>query len=159
VVRLAAGGATLFLLAVFLGQSLPLRHHHEMNGSFQFTQRIAAVAGQRQGVFLWQRPSHPLLPADMFGAAVWMERGQISAMLPGSDSPAYVRSFINGFPGQPVFLVWSGDGAPPGYQTLGLHRVLRIDSSMPMWNESDTQRPDAAHTIPVNLSVWQVAGT
>lgn len=158
-VRLVAGGAAVFLLVVFLGQSLPLRHHHEMNGSFQFTQRIAAVAGQRQGVFLWQRPSHPLLPADMFGAAVWMERGQISAMLPDVDSPAYVRSFIKGFPGQPVFLVWSGADPPAGYRSLGLHRVLRIDSSMPMWNESDTQRPAAAHTIPVDLSVWLVAGT
>ncbi len=160
-VRVAAGAATLFLLVVFLGQSLPLRHHHEMDGSFQLTQKIAAVSGNQQGVFLWQKADHPLLPAALFGAGVWMQQGQVSAMLPAATDPAYVRAFAKGFPGQPVYLVWSGAGPPPAYQQRGvsLHQVLRLQATMPMWNESDITRPDASHTITVDLSVWQVAGT
>jgi len=160
-VRAAAGAATLGLLAVFLGQSLPLRHHHEMDGSFQLTQQIAAVSGNHQGVFLWQKANHPLLPAALFGAGVWMQQGQVSAMLPGTTDPGYVRAFEQGFPGQPVYLVWSGAGPPPDYQQRGisLRQVLRIQTNLPMWDESDTMRPAASHTIPVDLSVWQVVGT
>jgi hypothetical protein len=159
-VRAATAVATALLLVVFLGQSLPLRAHHELAGSFELTRRVALAAGDRPGIFLWQRPSgRPLSPAALLGGPVWLQQGQISALLPRRSDPGYVRSFARGFPGQPVFLIWDGDAPPIAYVPLGLNRVDWVDTRLPAWNESDIARPSAAHTIPVRFSIWQVAGT
>ncbi|HYY78610.1 MAG TPA: hypothetical protein VFD04_05415 [Actinomycetes bacterium] len=156
--RAASGVATAFLLVVFLGQSLPLRGHHELAGSFAVTRQVAAVAGDRQGVFLWQPPQRPYSPVALFGAPVWLQRGEVSALLPGRTDPGYVRAFVRGFPGQPVFLVWSGE-PPPAYAALGLQRVAAVDTSLPRWQESDTSRPRRSVPVPVRFAVWRVRGT
>ena len=159
-VRAATATVTALLMVVFLGQSLPLRAHHELAGSFELSRRVALAADDRQGIFLWQRPSgRPLSAAALVGGPVWLQQGQISVLLPRRADPGYVRSFARGFPGQPVFLVWDADAPPAAYAPLGLNRVDRVDTSLPTWNESDIARPSMAHTIPVSFSIWQVAGT
>jgi hypothetical protein len=147
------------LLAVFLSQSLPLRHHQEHNGSFETTQRIARAAGGRQGVFLWQQASGGLYEISyLFGGPVWMQQGQVSALLPRRPSPAYVQSFVRGFPGQPVFLVVPGSAAPRDYAGLGLRAVDRITYVMPVWEETHVTRPASARGVPLRFSIWQVGG-
>jgi hypothetical protein len=147
------------LLAVFLSQSLPLRHHQEHNGSFETTQRIARAAGGRQGVFLWQQASGGLYEISyLFGGPVWMQQGQVSALLPRRPSPAYVQSFVRGFPGQPVFLVVPGSAAPRDYAGLGLRAVDRITYVMPVWEETYVTRPASARGVPLRFSIWQVGG-
>jgi hypothetical protein len=158
-VRVSAAAATAFLLAVFLQQSLPLRHHQEHGGSFETVQRIARVAGGRQGVFLWQQTSGLYDAAYSFGGAVWLQQGHISALLPERPDPAYVRSFARGFPGQPVFLVAPADKAPSGYAGLGLRPADRFTYPMPVWRETYVTRPASAQTVPIRLSIWQVEGT
>jgi hypothetical protein len=159
-VRAATAVATAWLFVVFLGQSLPLRAHHEFAGSFELARRVALAAGDRPGIFLWQRPSgRPGSPAALLGGPVWLQQGQLSALLPRRPDPGYVRSFARGFPGHPLFLVWDGDAPPAGYAPLGLHRVGRVDTSLPAWDESDIARPSGAHPIPIRFSIWQLAGT
>jgi hypothetical protein len=159
VVRAASALAVAALLAVFLGQSLPLRHHQEHGGSFETVQRIARAAGGRQGVFLWQQGSGGLNEISyLLGGPVWMQQGQVSALLPRQPSPAYVQSFVRGFPGQPVFLVVPGTAAPGGYGGLRLRAVDRITYVMPVWEETYVTRPSAARGVPLRFSVWQVGG-
>jgi hypothetical protein len=158
-VRLAAGVAAALLLVVFLGQSLPLRGHHEMAGAFETTKRVARAAGDRQGVFLWERVGYLGAPM-LFGSPVWLQEGQISAMIPKSPARgAYVRSFIRGFPGQPVFVVTAGGSRPSGYDGLKLVQVDHVVERLPFWQESDISRPSRPKRLPVNFSVWQVVGT
>jgi hypothetical protein len=158
-VRLAAGGLGIFLLVVFLGQSLPLRGHREFAGSFETTQRVAQAAGDRQGVFLWERAGYLGAPS-LFGSPVWLQAGQISAMMPKSgDRAAYVRSFIGGFPGHPVFVITTGGARPSGYDGLAFVRVDRVAEQLPMWEESETSRPSHAKRWPVDFSIWRVTGT
>jgi hypothetical protein len=157
--RLAAGMATAFLLAVFLGQSLPLRGHHEMGGSFETTRRVARAAGDRQGVFLWERTGYMGAPM-LFGAPVWFQEGQVSAMIPAQgDRTAYLRSFLSGFPGQPVFVVTQGGTRPSGYDGFQFVQVDHVAEQLPFWQESDTARPSFAKRLPVDFSIWRVAGT
>ncbi len=163
--RLAAGGLTVFLLAVFLSQSLPLRRHHEFAGSFEITRQVARAAGNRQGVFLWASAGY-MGPPSLFGSPVWLQEGQISAMIGDrarragpADPAAYVRSFVRGFPGQPVFIVGQGEARPAGLDSLQLTAVDHINQKLPMWQESDTQRPSHAGSWAVDLSVWKVDGT
>jgi hypothetical protein len=144
---------------VFLGQSLPLRGHHEFAGSFEISQRVSRLAGDRQGVYLWQSPSGPASPTSLFASPLWLQQGEVSALLPRQPDPGYVRTFVLGFPGQPVFLVSAGAKPLPGYQRLGLRAVDRITTTLPFWAESDTSRPSRAGVVPVDFTVWQVAGS
>ena len=155
-VRVVSAVAAAFLLAVFASQSLPLRHHQEHGGSFEVTRRIARAAGDRQGVFLWEQSSSLYDVAYMLGGPVWLQQGQVSALLPRTPSPGYVRSFVGGFPGQPVFLVTRGHAIPRGYAGLGLRAADRITYVMPVWEETYTSRPDSAVGVPLRFSLWQV---
>jgi hypothetical protein len=158
-VRLAAGAAAAFLLVVFVGQSLPLRGHHEMGGSFETTQRVARAAGDRQGVFLWERTGYLGAPM-LFGSPAWLQAGQISAMLPKPPGQgAYVRSFVNGFPGQPVFVITPRGARPSGYDGLEFVQVDHVVGQLPFWQESDIQRPSRPGRLPVDFSIWRVVGT
>src|SRR6266536_1677382 len=157
-VRAVSAVATISLLVVFATQSLPLRHHQEHGGSFEAVQRIANAAGDRQGVFLWQQPSEARGAAYSFGGAVWLQQGQVSALLPKQPDAAYARSFVRGFPGQPVFLVTSGRLAPRGYASLGLRLADRFTYLMPMWEETYLTRPSKARTVPIPVSIWRIQG-
>ena len=45
--------AVALLVVIYLGQSLPLRHHNEYGGSFQVTAEMASVSGPAKGVYLF----------------------------------------------------------------------------------------------------------
>jgi hypothetical protein len=168
-VRAGAAVAAVALLAVFTGQSFPLRQHREHGGSFETTQRIAAAAGGRQGVFLWEQPSaaaggrqgvflweQPSAVASIFGSAVWLQQDQVSVLVPRRPDPDYVRSFVRGFPGQPVFVVARGHGLPRAYASLDLRPVDRVSYVMPVWEETRMRRPASATGVPLRFSIWRV---
>jgi Dolichyl-phosphate-mannose-protein mannosyltransferase len=158
--RLASVGLTVFLLGVFTSQSLPLRHHREFLGSFQVVERIARASGDRQGVFLWEQPkSCCAAPTQLFASPVWLQQGQVSALLPAAPSPAYVATFVRGFPGQPVFVVGQGTTAPRGYGPLTFRLADHIAGGLPVWRESVLSRPAGALVVPFELSIWQVEGS
>jgi hypothetical protein len=156
--HIASAVLTVFLIVVFAGQSLPLRHHREFLGSFQIVERVARVAGARQGVFLWEWPkSCCAAPATLFASPVWLQQAQVSALLPSAGpSGKYVESFVRGFPGQPVFVVVAGDKAPQGYGPLTFQRADYITGHMPVWQESVMTRPTRQLMMPVAFSVWRV---
>jgi len=155
-VRAGTAVAAGFLLVVFAGQSIPLHHHQEHGGSFQTVQRIASAADGRQGVFLWEQSTSLYDVAYLFGGPVWLQQGQISALLPRQPDPAYVQSFVRGFPGQPVLLVTRGHGRPKAYASLGLRAVDHVTYVMPVWRETYTTRPSDAVRVPLRFTIWQV---
>jgi hypothetical protein len=160
-VRVASAALVVFLLVVFLSQSLPLRQHHEFTGSFEVTRRVAQVAGGRQGVFLWQQQSQNRIfsPGGLLGGPLEAAEGQVSVFLPYQLNLDYVHRFTAAFPGQPVFILWAGDQPPPTYASLGLERVDRIALIMKMWMESDIQRPNDARDVVLDFSIWHIRGT
>src|SRR6266542_3660733 len=160
-VRVASAALAVFLLVVFLSQSLPLRQHHEFAGSFEVTRRVAQVAGGRQGVFLWQQQSQNRIfsPGGLLGGPLEAAEGQVSVFLPYQLNLDYVHRFTAAFPGQPVFILWAGDQPPPTYASLGLERVDRIALIMKMWMESDIQRTNDARDVVLDFSIWHIRGT
>jgi hypothetical protein len=158
--RLVAAVSIVGLLAFYLSESWPLRNHDEFGGSFAISTRIANDAGGKQGVFLWQNSPCCFYPEQLFGAAIWLGRGQISALLPGDKTldAAYIRSFAKGFPGQQVFVVWHGQTEPdlPGVQ---LTPTDRVDATLPFWEESDYYRPKKSVGIGVNFVVYRAVVT
>src|SRR6266540_1256538 len=160
-VRVASAVLAVFLLVVFLSQSLPLRQHHEFGGSFELTRRVAQAAGGRQGVFLWQQQSQNRIfsPGGLLGGPLEAAEGQVSVFLPYRLNLDYVHRFTAAFPGQPIFILWGGDQPPPTYASLGLERVDRIALIMKMWMESDFQRPNDTRDVVLDFSIWHIRGT
>jgi hypothetical protein len=155
--RLPALLATAALVVVFLGQSLPLRSHDEWHGSFGVSQRISALSGDRRGIYLWERsPYCCAAPTSLWATPVWLERGELSVLLPG-DEPrrqSYVDAYRAAFPGDPVFIVWTGPEIPAG--VADLTPVLHLAGTLPFWEESDVARPSKSRDIPYDLTVYRV---
>ncbi len=147
------------LLGFFLTTSLPLRHHDELGGSFAITRQLAALAAPGRGIFLWPRQPCCYSATDLFAGAVWVGRGQLSALLPADRTgwPAYVGQFAHGFPDSPVFVIGAGTTRPdlPGRKLTLARRFL---TTLPLWEMSDTARPDHAVGVPVDFTVWRLAG-
>ncbi|MDX6696891.1 MAG: hypothetical protein QOE65_288 [Solirubrobacteraceae bacterium] len=159
VLALPALAVTAGLAAVFLSQSLPLRHHDEWHGSFAVSRRVAQVAGANRGVFLWQKPAHCCFePTQLWAAPVWLAEGQLSVLLPPAPErqPAYVAAYRRRFSSQPLFVVWNGAGSPPWGARLGLTQVEHLRGELPFWEESDTHRPDHARRTGYELRVFRV---
>jgi hypothetical protein len=159
--RLAALASIVGLLSFYLSESWPLRNHDEFGGSFAITTRIAADAGGKQGVFLWKHPPGCCGYAEeLFGSAIWLERNQVSALLPAQAplDAAYIQSFVKAFPGQPVFVVADGQAKPdiPGVQLTVTDRIV---ASLPFWEESNVSRPKKSTNVPVNFAVWRAVVT
>ena len=155
--RIGSAAATVSLLAFFLSESWPLRAHREFEGSFAISKQIAANADGKQGVFLWQlAPACCLYAESLFGSAIWLERNQISALLPADKFAVsgYLREFKHAFPGKPLFVVWHSQ-QKPDLPTVTLTVAQRFVTSLPYWEENDLHRPKKATSVPVDFVVYR----
>ena len=162
VVSAVAVSALIAGLAIFgLRESWPLRHHDENGGSVQVLERIAEVAGDDRGVFLWQNsgPGCPQ-PYLLFGGPLLAIEDQSSALLPGDPAqtlPVYEQHFRA--TGRPVFYVTGGGQTPPSVPGLRLTPVLDLTGSLPHWDETFDTRPRGAHPWPYTVAVYRVTAT
>lgn len=159
--RLPVMLTVLALLALFLAQSLPLRHHDEWQGSFGVTERVAALSGGRHGIFLWPS-SERGTPGALFAIPVWLERDQLSVLTPPQEAQLgpYVRAYKLAFPDRPLFVVWTRPTPPPPLAGLSLRQVDHVIGRLPYWNESNTTRPSAPHRggLRYEFAVFRVEG-
>lgn len=160
VLGLPALVVTSVMVGFYLSTSTPLRHHDETGGSFAITRQVADLAGAKDGVYLWPRETCCLSETTLFPAALWLGRGQLSALMPAQTTrwSSYVRSFERGFPGSPVFVVGHGTDRPtvPG---LSLVPAKHVVASIDFWENTETVRPSHAVPVPIDFTVWRVAGT
>ena len=154
VLRVPAIAAALALGAVYLTQSAPLRGHDEFGGSFAVSERLSRLSGDARGVYLWQRVGCCNKPTSLWGTPVWLERGELSVLLPGELErlPPYVAAYRRAFPGDPMFVVWEGP-APP---IRGLVEVDHLVGTLPFWEESDIARPDENEGLTYDFRVYRV---
>ena len=150
------------LLGVFLSQSWPLRFHDEFAGSPEATRRISDLSGDRRGVYLWEpRQGCCAGPTQLFATPVWFTHDELSVLLPQTAErrAETVTAYARAFPGHPVFVVADSGELPVGLAAGSVAQVDQFTVTMPMWNESDTERPSAAHDVRVDVVVWRVVGT
>jgi hypothetical protein len=139
-----------------LVQDLPLARHREFDGSFAASARIASAAGGRQGVFVWGPRATYYDTTPLFAAPVWLQRGQLSVLLPPNGTRADLDRIGRAFPGQPVFVVTGALGLPPSLRPAGLHKVDSFRVRMPFWQESNTQRPAHDVGLTAKVDIWSV---
>ncbi len=94
----------------------------------------------------------------LFAAPVWLQRDQLSVILPPGGTRADLERIQRAFPGQPVFLVTGALGLPPELRTAGLRRVDGFRVLMPFWQESDTTRPSHDVGVAAKVEIWKVGG-
>lgn len=159
-----AAAALSALLALSLSQSLPLRAHDEWRGSFEVVEQLAALSGDEPGTYLWEADQGCCAgPTRLFATPVWLQEGQLSALLPsdagGDDRSAFLDRYVERFDDGPVFVVADAGELPAGLDPARLEQVLDLRTSLPMWEESDLERPDEAREVPVHVTAWRVRGT
>lgn len=149
----------VYLLASFVSESAPVRRFDEFAGSFRLTSRIAATAGGRRGIYLFPRDPCCTSADWFFGGAMWLERGEFSAILPPPPAElGYVRALAAAMPGHPVFAVLDGHAVPAALAALHPRAVLRVQTGLPVWQQSYTSLPDGPATpVPLNFTVWRLA--
>jgi hypothetical protein len=153
------------LVGLFLSQSLPVREHDEWRGSFALTREIAALAGDDDGVFLWE-PGQACCagPTQLLAIPVWLQHGQLSGLLPNDaalEQDAFARArmlerYAERFPDAPLFVVADAGSLPVGIDPAAVEPVLDRQVTLPVWEESDVERPDEPVELPVHVSVWRV---
>lgn len=153
------------LLALYLGvawaqQSLPLRSHREMAGSYTVSEEIASAAGGQDAIFLFARPRSVWDPNRNFPGPVWLVQDQLTALLPEDAGPSDVEVYRKAFPELPILLVTSGgEPLPPRLDGLGFEPVHRYRTVLPMWDESVEERPDHVEGVGVEIEVWALPAT
>ena len=155
VLRVPAVLAAAGLGVVYLTQSVPLRGHDEFGGSFAVSERLSALSGDARGVYLWQRVGCCNKPTSLWATPVWLERGELSVLLPGDlhRVAPYVASYRRAFPSDPMFVVWEGPAPPPA---PGLVEVDHLVGTLPFWEESDIARPDENEGVTYDFRVYRV---
>ncbi|MCW2600294.1 MAG: hypothetical protein JWM02_2123 [Frankiales bacterium] len=150
----ACGG----LVAVFLSQSLPLRSHDEFRGSFELSAQISALSPKPNGIYVWDSTACCNRPASLLATAVWLEHGELSVLLALDPTrrQAALRQYASTYPAQPLFLVSGGDALPAGVDPASARRVMSTTRNLPMWQESDTERPSHAVSLAVHVTVWRI---
>ena len=164
VLRVPALIVLVGLVAVFLSQSLPVRRHDEWKGSFALTQQIADLSGDRSGLYLWEPQGEQGCcagPTALFATPVWLVHDGLSALLPLDHARRneILTAYAKRFPDKPLFVVGDTADLPEGIDPATVEPVLTRHVELPMWDESDTQRPAGAHQVPVDIAVWHVRGT
>jgi hypothetical protein len=95
---------------------------------------------------------------------VWLQHGQLSALLPndaaltadGDARTTVLDRYAERFAGRPVFVVADARQLPAGIDPARVEPVLDRSVRLPVWEESDVERPDEAVQVPVHVSVWRV---
>ncbi|MCU1589045.1 MAG: hypothetical protein JWP11_301 [Frankiales bacterium] len=162
--RIPAVLAAVALVAVFLSQSLPLRGHDEWKGSFALTQQISDLSGGSAGIYLWEPQGEQGCcagPTALFATPLWLQHDKLSALLPVDHNArmGILQLYAKKFPGRPIFVVGDQPEVPEGVDPATVQPVMTKQVELPMWDESDTRRPAAAHQVQVDIAVWRVRGT
>ncbi|MCU1693087.1 MAG: hypothetical protein JWM64_2178 [Frankiales bacterium] len=150
------------LVAVFLSQSLPLRSHDEWDGSVEVAEQVSALSPGKVGLYLWE-PNQGCCtgPTQLFSIPVWLAEGELSVLLPGDPAirARTIADYRKVFPDMPVFVVADKGQLPDGIDPAAVTPVLDRRYALPMWEESDFERPDEAKVVRGQLSVWRLTGT
>ncbi|HEY8525565.1 MAG TPA: glycosyltransferase family 39 protein [Acidimicrobiales bacterium] len=154
--RIAGVVTTVALVVTYAGQSLPLRQHREMRGSWDLSAAISEAAGDREGVFLYGPASGVSDPLRNTPAIVWLVFDDIAAKLPPEYDIEDVEAYQEAFPDHPIYLVTHGDGLPAHLPRDRFIEVRTVVQNLVTWEETIDRRPEGPITETWGVVVWQL---
>jgi hypothetical protein len=166
-VLIASGAITALvigLMVFYLSQSWPLRSHNENGGSVEVEKQIAALAGDKRGVFLWEKSKYCCdAPYQLFGGPLFTIADQSSALMPSDSAKASasVAKYVEYFKasGRPVFYVADRDHPVPAAPGVTSSKVLQLAGALPHWQETFISRPKKAKDYPYDVTVYRLAAS
>lgn len=150
------------LMTVSLGQqgmySVPLVGHSERANSYNLMERVAGAAGGVHSLFLWERGISGAGASYLLGAAVWARTDNDSALLPeGNDERIeYIRGLREVVGEMPILLVLERGSTPPAAAGVSYTTVARVEGGIPVFEESEINRPSRSAVIPVDVTIVRV---
>ncbi len=161
-VAIGVMAALVIGLAVFdLSESWPLRSHNENGGSIAVEQKLTALAGNQQGVYLWFRSAYCCnAPYQLFGGPMFAIQGQSSALMPTDEKQleAALVSYVNHFQasGRPVFYIADKKTVPPTVAGVTATKVTEIKGALPHWEETYISRPKKRNDYGYDFTVYRL---
>jgi hypothetical protein len=157
----AVAALVIGLMVFYLSQSWPLRSHNENGGSVEVERQIAALAGDRRGVFLWERSTYCCdAPYQLFGGPLFATVGQSSALMPADATKAStsVAKYVEYFKasGRPVFYVADRTHPVPAAPGVTSTKVLQLAGALPHWEETFISRPKKSKDYPYDVTVYRL---
>lgn len=144
------------LVVTYAAQSVPLRDHREMGGSWEFAEAISTTAGDEQGVFLFTEYTDIFDPMRNSPAVVWWVFDEVVGRLPAGYGLAAVEEYQDAFPGQPVFVVAQGAELPAQLPADRFELAREVVGTIEFWEESVDERPDEAIEQTRGVSLWEL---
>jgi len=154
--RVVGAVAALVVVAGFAAQSLPLRDHDEMAGSWEAAEAVAEFAGEEQGVFLYIASRDVDDPLRNTPGAVWFIFDQVVSRLHPPYDITEIDGYVDAFPGQPVFVVTGGE-LPTNLPADRFTRLGTVTQRLTMWKESQSEVPSEAEVLEGDMVVWRVS--
>lgn len=149
-------GTALSLPVAFAFQSLPLRDHREMGGSYGVVEALSDLAGEQTGIFLFTYPQGgPTDPNRNLPGPLWFIHDERTGYLPDDPTDAILDEYRAAFPRAPIFVVTPPEALPDGLRGAGLAPVLQLRAGITFWEESTADRPNEVIHLPVPLDVWR----
>jgi hypothetical protein len=160
----AVAALVIGLMVFYLSQSWPLRSHNENGGSIEVEKQIAAVAGDRRGVFLWEGSTYCCdAPYQLFGGPLFATVGQSSALMPSDATKAStsVAKYVEYFKasGRPVFYVADRTHPVPAAPGVTSTKVLQLAGALPHWEETYISRPKKSKDYPYDMTVYRLTAS
>lgn len=156
------GAVLAFTVVMQTAQSWGLRGHDEKGGTRGVALAVAATAGDRRGVYLWEDIGCCLSPALMFGSTTWLMGGADSAYLPdrGDEWGEFLHGVLDAAAplDQPVYMVLNaGESIPLGLpDSLSLTPITRITGNLQVWEETTDYRPDESLLWDYDIAIYEV---
>jgi hypothetical protein len=151
---------TVALAVQWAAQSLPLRPHRELGGSYAYGEDLASIVpGPDDGVLLFAWPTHGLNdPNRNMPGPVWFVHDRTTALLPLEPEMADVEKYAEAFPGEPIVVLTSDPALPEGFDPARFRRDGEHQGVMSMWEESVTERPDESFDLAPLVVAWTFLG-
>jgi hypothetical protein len=155
--RVVGAALLAFLLVDAAGQSLDLRGHREMGGSWTLLERVDDARGDADGVYLWRYADTGLYDASRnLGGSMITVHGQASTMLHPEPTQDEVDLYVAAFPDHEIFVVTQGTELPGTIDPARFEVVDDFTGHLSVWEETFTERPDEAIGIDVPVRIYRL---
>jgi hypothetical protein len=153
----AAAVATVAYVVVFsTSQSLDLRGHSEMEGSWTMGVEVAGNGSAEGSLFLFARPTTTdvIQPNRNLPGALSLIHDRATSILENPPSIEEIDRYQAAMPDREVLLVVRGDELPAELPPDRFALRDTVEQPITFWEESSVDRPDEAVGLPYTLSIW-----
>jgi hypothetical protein len=145
-----------YVVAFGASQSLDLRSHREMEGSWTMGAAVAGNGTADGSLFLFTRPktTDVIQPNRNLPGALSLIHDRATSILTNPPSLEEIEGYHQAMPDREVLLVVGGDELPAELPRDRFQLRDTIEQPITFWEESHLERPDEAVGLRYTLTVW-----